>query len=153
MREGYTGRTIIFEGTRSCHTCVLDKNSKTVGENSVRTSGMVRFIYYPRKSRLTRCVNCGRNPTARCQKMNRGDLVTRKRRTEEHPSLIKSRGISILRRGQNAFGVGAVLLTRRKTKKTGLVNVGKARRHAGSPHVFLPVQAYLICTTVNGLLN
>ena len=83
--------------------------------------------------------------------MSRRDLITRKRRTEEHPSLIKSRGIPILRRGQKAFGAEAILLTRRKTRKTGLVNMDKARWHAGSPHVFLPVQAYLTCTAVKRL--
>lgn len=79
------------------------------------------------------------------------DLFTRKGQTEEHPSLIKDRGIPILRKGQKGFGVEAVLPTRKKTKKTGLVNMDKARWHAGSPHVFLPVQAYRICTTVKGL--
>ena len=81
------------------------------------------------------------------------DLFTRKRQTEEHPSLIKYRGIPILRKGQKGFRVEAILPTRKKTKKTGLVNMDKARLHAGSPHVFLPVQAYRICTTVKRLLK
>jgi len=54
VREGCTRRMSRFEETQSCHICVLDENSKTVEGESVHTSRMVRFVYYPRKTILTR---------------------------------------------------------------------------------------------------
>jgi len=72
----------------------------------------------------------------------------RERRTEEHPGLIESWRISVLRRGQKAFVVNADLFTRRKTEKTGVVNTDGVWQPTDSLHVFLPLQAYLIYTAV-----
>ena len=72
-----------------------------------------------------------------------------KRRTEEHPNLIKGGKVSILERDQMALGVGRELFTRKKRKKTGLVNTDKARLHTDSLHLFLPAQAYSTYTTVS----
>ena len=47
--------------------------------------------------------------------------------------------------------VGAELFTREKRKKTGLVSTDNARLHGDSLHIFLPVQAYSIYTTVSRL--
>lgn len=78
------------------------------------------------------------------QRVSHRGLETRKRHTEEHPSLIKNRRISVLQRGEKAVEVKANLFTSRKTKKTAPVNTGRARRRTDSLHVFRPVQAYLI---------
>ena len=74
-----------------------------------------------------------------------------KRRTKEHPNLIDGRKVSILGGGQMALGVGTESLTRRKRKKTGLVNTDETRLQTDLLHVFLPAQAYLTYVTVSRL--
>ena len=74
------------------------------------------------------------------------EFETGKRRTEEHPSLIQGRRISILHSGQNVSRIEAKLLTRMKTENTGLINIDNARWRTDLLHVFLPAQAYLIYT-------
>jgi hypothetical protein len=73
------------------------------------------------------------------------------RRTKEYPNLIEGGKIPILGRGQIALGVGMGLFTRKKRKKTGLVNTDKPRSETDSLHVFLPAHAYLTYPIVRRL--
>ena len=78
------------------------------------------------KSRLTRCVNCGRNPTAGYQikSQRKGNEGMTNRRT---PRFDKKLENIYSARGQRGFRVEVNLFTRMKTEKTGSVNTDGAK--------------------------